>query len=160
MGTTAKKSKAKVDTKSIRKGMTEWLVKEQTARLIKYAKEEIVEMANTHAFKNRTYNLEDSFVWSVFYNGKSEGCGYYGAKQAKTNSLFHGRKIDGRKLATAFVKGYKPATKGWEIVWAASAPYASVLEHGVRERVFEVISQRYDHIKAKLSPQCQVTLTI
>lgn len=140
----------------------ERLVNEQTARLIEYAKKEIVAMANTHRFTNRTYNLEDSFVWSVYYNGKSKGNGYYGAKQATTNAVFHGKKINGRKLANEFARGYKPIDKGWEIVWAATTPYAPILETGVgeRARIFEVISQRYDHIRAALAPHCHVTLTI
>jgi hypothetical protein len=73
--------------------------------------------------------------------------------------------VNGRALALDFKNNYKPqVTKGWEIVFAACAPYGAYLEggfmlHGKRYQ-FDVMSQRYDHIKNDLSPLCRVTLYV
>ena len=147
------------------------IAKEQTARLIEYAEEEIVRIVESKGFDNRTANLSDSYVWCVFQNGKRKGYGTYGRKQAKKNSLLHEYSpsksvpVNGRKLANDFARAYEPEEiKGWEIVFAAVAPYGAYMEEGYTFRgkhyQFNVMSQRYDHIKNALSPLCKVTLEI
>ena len=147
------------------------VAEEQTARLIEYAKEEIIRIVESKGFDNRTANLTDSYLWCVFFDGKRKGFGTYGRKQAKESSLLHeyspdiSVEVQGRKLANDFKNAYTPEdNKGWEIVFAAVAPYGAYLEegfhlHGKRHQ-FDVLSQRYDHIKNALSPLCKVTLEI
>lgn len=147
------------------------IAEEQTKRLIAYAETEIVQIVETKGFHDRTFNLADSYVWCVFFNGKRKGYGTYGRKQAKKDSLLHEYSPDmsvpvkGRKLANDFSRAYKPEdSKGWEIVFAAVAPYGAYMEEGYTFRGkyyhFNILSQRYDHIKNALSPLCKVTLEI
>ena len=147
------------------------VAKEQTERLIAYAKEEIVRIVESKGFDNRTANLSDSYVWCVYFDGKCKGHGFYGRKRAKEKSLLHeyspdiSVKVDGRKLANDFILSYEPSdSNGWEIVFAACAPYGAYLEEGFtfhgRFYQFNVMSQRYDHIKNALSPLCKVTMVI
>lgn len=147
------------------------IAEEQTKRLVAYAEEEIVRIVESKGFNNRTFNLSDSYVWCVFYNGKRKGYGTYGRKSAQKDSLLHeySRNISvpvkGRKLANDFARTYQPdVTNGWEIVFAAVAPYGAYMEEGYTFRgkhyQFNIMSQRYDHIKNTLSPLCKVTLEI
>lgn len=157
--------------KALERQMYNYVADEQTKRLVEYAKQEIVRIATTGEFSNRTYNLIDSYVWVVFCNGKKKGSGYYGKKSASVNSVLHEYSpdisvdVNGRALAQKFVNEYQPAeTKGWEIVFAAVAPYGAYLEggftfHGKRYQ-FNVMSQRYDEIKRTLTPLCHVTFHV
>ena len=144
---------------------------EQTDRLVAYAKEEIVRIVASKEFDNRTANLSDSYVWCVFFDGKRKGFGFYGRKQARERSFLHEysasmrEPVDGRKMAREFANTYTPSQdKGWEIVFAAVAPYGAYLEEGFTYRgkyyQFCVMSQRYDYIKDALSPLCKVTMEI
>lgn len=147
------------------------VAEEQTKRLIEYAEKEIVNIVENASFDNETFNLSDSYVWCVYFNGKRKGYGTYGRKQARKNSLLHEYSpsisvpVKGRQLANDFAKAYKPdQDKGWEIVFAATAPYGAYMEEGYTFKgkfyKFYVLSQRYDHIKKALSPLCVVTLEI
>ena len=160
------KTRFQFNSKLLEKRMVKRLVKIQTERLVAYAKEEIVRLATSHVFDNRTYNLQDSYVWCVYYNGKRvpNGFGYYGSKLARKNSFLHEyspqikKEVNGRALAKAFAENYQPTeTEGWEIVFAACAPYGAYLELGKK---FLVMSQRYDHIRGVLEPYCRVTFEI
>ena len=167
----ANKVSFKFNGKKFGKAIYNRVANEQTQRLIAYAKEEIVRIVETKEFKNRTFNLADSYLWCVFFNGQRKGFGVYGRKQARKTSLLHeyspdiSEPVDGRKLAMEFAKAYKPEeTKGWEIVFAACAPYGAYLEagftfHGKRYQ-FDVMAQRYDHIKRTLSPLAKVKLYV
>ena len=164
----AKKSKAQINTKQLEKAMLKRARAMQTARLIAYASEEIIRLAESHGFQNRTYNLQDSYVWCVYYNGKRvpHGYGFYGRKMASKPSILHEyspkdmqKEVKGRALAQAFAQSYKPQEQdGWEIVFAACAPYGAYLE--LRKVTFTVMSQRYDEIKNVLEPYCTVTFEI
>lgn len=147
------------------------LAKEQTNRLIMYAQTELDELILSREFDDRTRNLADSYIWCVYFQGKRKGFGTYGRKQASKNSLLHEYSpaisvpVNGRKLAAEFAKAYKPTeTQGWEIVFAACAPYGAYLEAGFtfhgRRYQFDVMSQRYDIIKNTLSPLCKVKLYV
>lgn len=158
----------------VKKKMLANAVEIQTTRLCDYAKNEIEEMAKrlSGRYEDQTYNLQDSLVWCVYYGGNLKKHGYYGSKKAKEDSYLHAwgknpppQKVDGRALAKAFVAEYHPSiVNGWEIVWAAAAPYSAYLEGGFqlhgRFRQFYVITQRYDHIKRTLEPFCAVDYEI
>lgn len=160
------KTRFTFNSKLLEKRMMKRLVKIQTERFVNYAKEEIVRLATSHSFDNRTFNLQDSYVWCVYYNGKRvpNGFGYYGSKLARKPSFLHEYspkkriEVNGRELARTFAQSYQPSTQdGWEIVFAACAPYGAYLELG---RKFLVMSQRYDHIRKVLEPYCSVTFEI
>ena len=147
------------------------IAEEQTKRLIAYAQMEIGRIVESREFDDRTANLYDSYVWCVYYGGKRKGFGFYSNKQAHKKSLLHEYSpnnsvaVDGRKLANDFAKAYEPTEQqGWEIVFAACAPYGAYLEGGFtfhgRFYQFDVMSQRYDAIKQTLSPLCSVTMEI
>ena len=161
----------KFNGKLFGKRLYDRIAKEQTERLIEYAEEEIVHLVESKGFDNRTANLSDSYLWCVYQNGKRKGYGTYGRKQARKNSLLHEYSpsksvpVNGRKLANDFARAYTPEeSRGWEIVFAAVAPYGAYMAEGYTFRgkhyQFNVMSQRYDHIKNDLSPLCKVTLEI
>lgn len=164
----ATKTRVKFNAKKYGKDVMKLVVEEQTRRLVAYAQEEIVAMVETKEFSNRTANAQDSYVWAVYYNGKKENHGFYDQKTATSPSYLHEwskdkrERVNGRQAANAFLREYKPTTtNGWEIVFCAAAPYLGYLEGGFhigsKYFLFNVISQRYDHIKAVLEPKCKVT---
>lgn len=168
-----KKTQVQFEKEALKKVIMEHMVKEQTERLCDYAQEEIFEMIETRAFHSRTYNATDSYVWAVYYGGKLKGSGFTGAKMATKNSYLHewsknSRKaVDGRQAAQDFLDTYTPRRKkGWEVVWCAAAPYTAYLEGGFtmvksgRAYQFDVMSQRYDHIKGVLGAKCKVTMKV
>ena len=165
------KSKFKFNGKRFGNAIYKRVAEEQTNRLIAYAQRELDEIVLSREFDDRTRNLADSYIWCVYFQGKRKGFGTYGSKQAREQSLLHEYSpemsvpVNGRKLALEFARVYKPAeTQGWEIVFAACAPYGAYLEagftfHGKRYQ-FDVMAQRYDIIKQTLSPLCKVTLYV
>ena len=167
----ATKTKVKFNKKALARQMYNNIADKQTERLIAFAESEIIRLVETRAFTNQTINLQDSYVWAVYYNGKKAKHGYYGNKMAKGKSILHEYSpsisvdVNGRSLARKFVQIYKPdETQGWEIVFAACAPYGAYLEggfmfHGKRYQ-FDVMSQRYDHINKTLSPLCRVRFEV
>lgn len=167
----ATKTRFKFNGKKFGKKILNRYAEEQTNRLIMYAQKELDRIVLSREFNDRTHNLADSYVWCVYYQGKRKGTGTYGNKQARTQSLLHEYSpemrvpVNGRKIANEFAKSYKPQeTKGWEIVFAACAPYGAYLEagftfHGKRYQ-FDVMAQRYDEIKNTLSPLCKVQLYV
>lgn len=153
--------------KHFRETWSKQLVKLQTEKLEAYAQKELEEMVKSHDFKNRTYNLQDSFCWILFFNGKERSHGFYGSGRSSENTILHERSSErvelptGRLMAEDFVVHYTPVTtKGWEIVWASTVPYGVFLEDGTTpmKHSYYVITQRYDAIKSELSPMCKVTV--
>lgn len=170
----AKKTTYKFNKEKLAKDLMARFVKEQTKRLLKYAREELYEMILTREFKSQTFNLADSYVWAVYYNGDEKGHGFVGSKRATRNSVLHEYSsdpskripVDGRKEATRFLTAFATTAhgyNGWVIVWAACAPYGRYLDPSAGSSStnrFFVISQRYDHIKATLEPKCKVTFKV
>lgn len=167
----ANKVTFKFNEKRLRKRVYDPIAAEQTNRLIEYAQRELDEIVLSREFDDRTRNLADSYLWCVYFKGKRKGFGTYGRKRAREKSLLHEYSpdisvpVDGRKLAREFAAAYSPEeTKGWEIVFAACAPYSAYLEagftfHGKRYQ-FDVMVQRYDHIKRALSPLGRIELHV
>lgn len=170
----AKKSRVQFAKKAAAKDMLKRLIAIQTERLIAYAREELYEMIVSREFRSRTFNLADSYVWAVYFNGKEQGHGYIGSKMASDVSLLHEWSkdpskrvpVDGREEAKRFLAAFKSKLSGdagWVVVWAACAPYAKYLDpaagHTKTNRFF-VISQRYDHIKNVFSSKGKVTFNV
>lgn len=170
----ATRTRVKFDKERLRKMIMKNVVDEQTRRLLAYAREELYEMIATRDFMSRTFNLADSYVWAVYYDGAEKGHGYIGAKMANEKSLLHEWSkdpskripVDGRKEAAAFLRSFKgqlSGETGWVVVWAACAPYARYLDPaagGSKTNRFFVVSQRYDHINNVFSPKGTVTFKV
>lgn len=169
----AKKARYTFAKKTFYDNIMKNVVREQTARLIAYAKEELYEMIVSKTFKSRTFNLADSYVYAVYYDGKEQAHGYVGAKMANKQAIYRDKRnpskeilVDGRKEATEFLTKFKsalPTTNGWVVVWAACAPYAKYLDPAVgstKTNRFFVISQRYDHIANTFSSKGVVSLKV
>lgn len=132
----ATKTRVKFNKKALARQMYNNIADKQTERLIAFAESEIIRLVETRAFTNQTINLQDSYVWAVYYKGKKAKHGFYGNKMAKGKSILHEYSpsisvdVNGRALARKFVDQlYKPdETQGWEIVFAACAPYGAYLE--------------------------------
>ena len=175
----AVKTKVKFNAKKTQQAMIKKVVQEQTNRLVSYAEEQIVLMGNELIEKmrgkpsDRTHNMLNSLVWVVYYNGKESKHGYY-RKSASANgkAFLHELgedpiPVNGRQLAKQFLNTYQPREKhGWEIVWAVLAPYYAYWEQG-HDNIFygkfvkfDMMTQRYDHIKNKLGSQANVTIEI
>lgn len=152
-----KKTVVKFNDVRFRKRVWSKLIIEQTKRLERYAAQELNQMATSHTFQNKTYNLQDSYVWGVFWEGNLRSYGFYGGGRANDVSYLHEWSrmpipVNGRQEAETFITSYRPSSNnGWEVVWAAAAPYSVYLDemstHQSRTNRFMVISQRYDHIK-------------
>lgn len=143
------------------------LDKEQTRRLIAYAREEIIKIGDKMMMED-TGNLLDSLCWGVWQKGRLIRSGYYRQMPEATNdSYLHAispmppkEAVNGRYLAQLFLSQYKPKQmRGWEVVWAATTPYYAYWEYGhynvfLKQRVqFTAMAERYDHIKQEFKPQ-------
>lgn len=156
----AKRTIVKFNDALFKKRVWSKILIEQTKRLEKYAQKELSAMATNHTFQNKTYNLQDSLVWGVFFEGHLRSYGFYGSGKASEPSFLHewGRNpsaVFGRAEANAFITSYTPeSTNGWEVVWAAAAPYSIYLDPlagNTKTNRFYVISQEYDAIKQTFS---------
>jgi hypothetical protein len=131
---------------------------EQTARLLEYAPLMLAKAYNQKTFNNDTWNLADSYVWVVYYHGAVKGSGFlWNSRIASSDVRYHHTKVNGRKLAESFIATYAPKiSKGWEIVWAATAPYSTYLESGARGHKFKVMSSIYDEIVSDFKGRAEV----
>jgi len=144
---------------NVKKKLFSKIAEEQTARLVEYAPLMLSKAYNQRTFHNDTWNLSDSYVWVVYYKGEIKGSGYLWNSRSATNDVrYHHTKINGRKLAEEFISTYTPKTfNGWEVVWAATAPYSTYLESGVRGKKFKVMSSIYDEIVSDFKNKAKVT---
>ena len=135
-------------------------VEVQTNILLDYAPKMLDKAYLGREFKNDTWNLADSYVWVVYYKGEVKGSGYlWNEKVATTDADFHKTKVNGRRLARNFANTYSPSSDGWEVVWAATAPYASYLE-GASSGRFYVITSIYDEVNADFEGNARVSKVI
>ena len=79
---------------------------------------------------------------------------------ATQDANYHHTKVNGRVLAQAFVTRYVSNTKGWEVVWAATAPYSTYLESGTSRGRFYVITSIYDKIVSDFNGNAKVSKII
>lgn len=146
------------------------LTKEQTNRLIAYAKERIISIGasiegyNSKNHMDRTGNLLDSLCWGVLFNGKMKGSGFFRPATAIENSNLHewsnpkGESINGHQRAKNFIQTYKSSSDGWEVFFAVLAPYWGYWEAGhinVKSgqiQRWQVMAQQFDVVSQDLSP--------
>ena len=135
----------------------------QTNMLLEYAPTKLKQAYQNSTFKNRTYNLADSYIWVVYYNGEVKGSGYlWTGSKAVINSTYGTQSVNGRRLADEFIDLYSSSDiNGWEMVLAATAPYASNLETGEsRTRQFYVISSVFDEVTSDFKGKAKVNFII
>lgn len=106
--------------------------------LTMYGEMVIEEAYKTATFKNRTFNLRDSYASAVFYEGKMVNgtLRTLGSPLALVDKTWYGRKVRGRNEATRFLRNdYKPTGRGLSLVAIAAMPYREVLELRYKYRV-------------------------
>lgn len=175
----ATKTRVRFNAKKVQEAMMKKVVALQTDRLIAYAQEEIAKMGDALIEKmrgkpsDRTHNMLNSLVWAVYCNGKEAKHGFYRRSASTKGKAFLHEigndpiPVNGRELARQFLDTYQPReSKGWEIVWGVLAPYYAYWEQG-HENVFygkfvkfDMMTQRYDHIKNTLGSKVNVSLEI
>lgn len=169
----ARKSKVVFDSNALVKKMFARLEREQTARLVEYAKAEIIRIGNdisvapTANNLDRTGNLLDSLCWAVYFDGKLSKFGYYRKATAIEDSHLHeyskpmGESVNGHVLAQNFISAYVPQQSGWELFFAILAPYWGYWEEGFTHILngrfynWQVMTEHYDSVKNDLKP-CNV----
>lgn len=169
----ARKSKVVFDSNALVKKMFARLEREQTARLVEYAKAEIIRIGNdisvapTSNNLDRTGNLLDSLCWAVYFDGKLSKFGYYRKATAIEDSHLHeyskpmGESVNGHVLAQNFISAYVPQQSGWELFFAILAPYWGYWEEGFTHILngrfynWQVMAEHYDSVKNDLKP-CNV----
>jgi len=151
----------------VRKRMLSAFSEKQTRKLVEYAPLILKDAYNRRSFSNKTWNLADSYVWVVYYKGEVRGSGYlWNGRTASTDSYLHEYServpVNGRRLAEEFISSYVSTFQGgWEMVWAAVAPYARILQKGWesngRMHQFDVVSSIVDETRKDLGTRIQVS---
>lgn len=162
-------TRVKFNADNFRKGLMKQydaIREQQTKRLVTYAEAEIKKIGDSIGMED-TGNLLDSLCWGIWLDGRLIRNGYYrNMQEAIEPSYIHAlspappkEEVNGRYLAQLFLSTYKPTTKkGWEVVWASTAPYYAYWEYGHYNKLmgqhvqFTTMSQRYDHIKNTFEP--------
>lgn len=146
-----KKSVLKFNSKELRKVLFDNLAKEQTERLVRYAKEQIEILGETisayHSKHNldRTGHLLNSLCWVVTYDTGKENkfSGFYRPAQLHSNGKYgtseswlhefftdDDEPIEGRQLAEEFVNSVNGVSGKWTVSFAILAPYWGYWESG------------------------------
>ena len=146
----------------MRKQLTNYLVGQQTARLISYARKTIEEIGNEIQSRgfDRTGNLLNSLCWGVSYNGKLVDYGFFTDGNTRGESYLHewsfvewkdrgawssqfpswiksdaSEEVHGRELAENYIQKYgNDGSNGWKVFWAILAPYWGYWEKGFNLR--------------------------
>jgi hypothetical protein len=140
---------------------------------------------NSKEYKNRTYNLRDSYASAVYVNGVlyRDTIRYVGEEMSTIdqaiNAVYSGRghgetfpdrrgerhrfgdqvTIWGREEVDRFLADYKPERRGIELVVVAAMWYASILEKGTIGRKYRVISGAIDTLvqaKSEIGGKTQI----
>lgn len=169
----ATKSKVRFSLAKTKRDIFKYWRDEQTARLVEYAKNEIVLIAeDINAYPSRNYmdrtgNLLDSLCWAVFYNKKKVENGFYREKKASEKSGLHEwspeiyEDVDGHALAKRFLSSFKPQKSGWVIMFAVAAPYWGYWEEGFVDKWYgsfhqwAKMTEHYDKMVKELAP-CKI----
>lgn len=95
-------------------------------------------------WKNRTFNLKDSFGWVVYSDGNIYKRGTIGDVAATTTKKIYGEELSGRDVLIDFVNNYSPIPLGAELVIVAAMPYGLWLE---TRYSYEVLSSIKDDLE-------------
>lgn len=90
---------------------------------------------------NRTYNLQDSYGYAVYHDGKIAGMPVMLHNVADEPDTEGGW---GTERGKRFLESYRPKGKGWSITIVAGEFYASFLEN---EKNLDVLIQAMSHSK-------------
>lgn len=120
-------------------------VNNTSAYLAEYAQDKLREAMDTRTFMHDTRNLYDSYIWIVYYNGRIDDYGFIEHNELADEPNYG---LYGRDEADNFLRWYKPQSRGWEVVLAATMFYGLNLEKGYTYsgRSFRVISQIFDEL--------------
>lgn len=107
--------------------------------------EALVYAQTSHDFKNRTFNLEDSYAAAIYYNGQIVEK-TLSTKRASKPVVRDGIAYDGHDRAESFINNFQ-AGDGYTLVVVAAQFYASWLEtiHGL-----DVLTGAYQFTKDEM----------
>lgn len=133
-------------------------VKNKTEYLIKYAKETLKKAYEESTFEDQTYNLRDSYLWAVYFNGNMVESGFIDNSPKASEPQFEKNEVIwGRSDAESFLSAYNPRiTNGWEVMFAAAVIYGMYLEEGERgnpRRQFVVLSSIFNQVEQDFGKQ-------
>lgn len=102
-------------------------------------------------FKNRTYNLHDSYGSCVFYNGKEyPNTRRYVGKQATVwKTAPDGTPVLGRNEVDKFFDEYRCWNKGFTLVTVAAIFYAGILELKYKYQVISGLNDSMNSLAKK-----------
>lgn len=112
-------------------------------------------------WQDRTFNLHDSYVCVVFFNGKPVRAKTFSPKSTKPRNYGEdkdgGFAVTGHEEAKNFIKSYRSThgnEKGIKLVVAATMFYSSILESGDgnlkrKYRVISTVSAEFDRLKSQ-----------
>ena len=161
MTKTRVKGNGKTYQKQLAQSILKPIVEKQTALLVEYAKNKIIEIGNyiqtapTANHMDRTGHLLNSLCWGVSFEGKLVDSGFYrnatthkgrpkgwnpdGTHRYTDVSELHewnvdiSRQVRGRELAEQYLKSYgNNGSRGWRVFFAILAPYWGYWEKGFR----------------------------
>lgn len=111
--------------------------------LSSYGNKFINDAYNSKKWKNRTFNLHDSFGYAVYEDGILKKKGYIGSAEATESN----KGQSGRQSIDDYFNGYK-SNSLFELVIAVSMSYGKSLEMGETPtgKVYKVISQVFSDV--------------
>ncbi len=81
-----------------------------------------------HEFNNDTLNLEDSYGYAIYNNGRIIGDPFLFNKQSTKTRKYKGREYSGHEETIRLLREYQPETTVWTLVVMAGMRYASFVE--------------------------------
>jgi hypothetical protein len=122
----------------------EQLVDNTLEDMCSYGDELMRQAYENRSWKNKTFNLKDSFGWVVYNNGNEYRHGYIGNEQSTGSKKIYGEEMKGRGVLDSFIKDYAPIVNGVELVIVAAMPYGLWLETRYN---YEVLSSIKDELE-------------
>jgi hypothetical protein len=114
----------------------------------------IRECESERSYTHRTHNLQDSYGYGVYAEGRKVASGYLGGQNASEPKKWYGQTVSGRTEIEQYLNNYS-SPDGMELIIVAAMPYAEVLENGgasngrfTYQHKYKVISMSYDKLKS------------
>jgi len=124
-------------------------VKRYVQLLEKVGKDVVDKELNSVSYKNRTFNLYDSYGWCIYVNGSAYRMGFAGGKLSTKSRKWYGEEMEGRSEIVKLFESYKP-TAPIELVVGVAMPYGMVLEEKRKYEVFAIANSGVKQAAARL----------
>jgi len=113
------------------------LEKQMVAFLTKKGEKIALDALNSVTYKTQTGNLDDSFVWGVYKQGKLVE-GAYGCVQQQTADeprKWYGEEMWGHENAMRYIRGFDQTKAGYALEVVEVMPYGEFVEQKYKYRV-------------------------